>query len=107
MDLAQKTVRLYPTPDTAGVLRLRVWRMPLASELMVKDADVPVIPAGCRRAAPLAAHEAYLVKDQTRTTQHAAPTTCPVRAALGSRPSLHDMACWADSPPRVRLANMF
>lgn len=109
MDLAQKAVRLYPTPDTAGVLRLRVWRMPLASELMVKDADVPVITLpDAEELRHWAAHEAYLVKDpDTNDAARSANHLALFEQRFGSRPSLHDMARWADSPPRVRLANMF
>lgn len=109
MDLAQKTLRLFPTPDVAGVLRLRVWRTPLSKEVMEGDRAEPVIalpdPEELRH---WAAHEAYMVKDPdandpTRSANHLSL----FEQRFGARPSLHDMARWADSPPRVRHASMF
>ena len=109
MDLAQKTLRLFPTPDVAGVLRLRVWRVPLDKELMARNDAVPVIalpdPEELRH---WAAHEAYLVKDpDANDDRRSANHLGLFEQRFGARPSLHEMARWADSPPRVRHAHMF
>lgn len=109
MDLAQKTLRLYPTADVSGLLRIRAWRMPLDKELMATDAAEPVIalpdPEEFKH---WVAHEAYLKKDSetfdaTRSSTHLAL----FEQRFGSRPTLHDMARWADSPARVRHAVTF
>lgn len=109
MDLTQKTVRLFPAPEVAGVLRLRVWRVPLESERMIKPNDEPVIvlpdPEELRH---WAAHEAYLIKDpDANDLERSGNHLTLFEQRFGSRPSLHDMARWADSPPRVRHAHMF
>lgn len=108
MDLAQKTLRLFPTPDVAGVLRLRVWRVPLATELMTEKKEPVVVLPDPEELRHWAAHEAYLVKDSetfdpSRSVEHLAL----FEQRFGSRPTLHEMARWADSPPRVRYARMF
>jgi hypothetical protein len=109
MDLAQKTLHLYPTPATADTLLLRVWRMPLEKERMRNPQDTPVIKLpDDQELCHWACYEALLNPD--------AELSNPVKAGdhlamfeqrFGSRPSLHDMARWADSPPRVRRAMMF
>jgi hypothetical protein len=109
MDLTQKSFRLSPTPTVNASLRLRVWRMPLSSELMTGDDIAPVIQIpDPEELLHWAAYEAYLKKDSetfdaTRAAQHLAM----FEQRFGSRPSLEDMARWADSPPRVRHARMF
>lgn len=109
MDLAQKTIRLYPTPDAAGTLRLRVWRTPVESELMKRDDDCPVIALpDAEELRHWAASEAYLVNDhEMRSEEKAATHLALFEQRFGTRPSLHEMARWADSPPRVRHARMF
>lgn len=109
MDLAQKVLRLFPTPDVAGVLRLRVWRVPLDSERMAGEKKDPVVvlpdPEELRH---WAAHEAYLIKDsETFDPSRSADHLALFEQRFGTRPSLHEMARWADSPPRVRYARMF
>jgi hypothetical protein len=109
MDLAQKTVRLYPTPDIDGSLYLRVWRTPLPAELMSDAQPDPVIalpdPEELKH---WAAHEAYMIKDtETFDPARSANHLAIFEQRFGSRPSLHEMARWADSPPRVRHATMF
>jgi len=109
VDLSQKRLRLVPTPDTAGTLKLRVWRMPLDSELMVDDSDEPVIALpDPEELCHWAAYECYMVKDAETLDSAAAATELALfEQRFGSRPSLHDMARWADSPPRVRHAHLF
>ncbi|WP_333676750.1 hypothetical protein [Dyella sp.] len=104
MDLAQKTIRLFPRPMAPDVLHLRVWRYPLASELMCRDTDSPVIVLpDAEELKHWAAYECYLARDgeenlDTRGATHLAT----FEQRFGSRPSLHEMARWADSPPRHR-----
>lgn len=109
MDLAQKSIRLWPTPEAAGILRLRVLRMPLKKELMTKLDDEPVIRiADIEELKHWVAHEAYLVKDaEVYNPGAAAQHLALFEQRFGVRPSLHQMARWADSPPRVRYATMF
>jgi len=109
MDLTQKSFRLYPTPSTAATLRMRVWRMPLKSDRMCEDSDKPVIKIpDYEELNHWAASEAFLKKD----AEFYSPTNSAEHLALfeqrfGNRPSLEDMARWADSPPRIRHARMF
>lgn len=109
MDLAQKTMRLWPTPDANGTLRLRVWRMPLAKEEMVEDDHEPVIKIpDVEELKHWVAHEAYLRKDvETYNPKASGDHLALFEQRFGSRPSLHEMARWADSPPRVRHAVMY
>jgi hypothetical protein len=109
MDLEQKAITLYPTPDEAFTLRLRVWRVPLQSELMEEDDDEPVIdlpdPEELKH---WAAYEAYLKKDgETYDPQRSAAHLDQFESRFGKRPTLHDMARWADSPTSVRRAHFF
>lgn len=111
MDLAQKRLRLYPAPSAAGTLYLRVWRAPLACEAMTASRleacpaiDIPDAEELCH----WAAHESYLVKDaETEDKQAAADHLALFTERFGPRPSLHEMARWADSPPRLRQAHMY
>lgn len=109
MDLAQKRVRLVPTPTVAGTLRLRVWRMPLVTDLMEDDTDEPAVALpDPEELCHWAAYECYLVKDaETLDSQAASNHLALFEQRFDERPSLHDMARWADSPPRVRHAHMF
>lgn len=109
MDLAQKTIRLWPTPDVAYTLNLRVWRTPLTADLMTGDSSVPVVilpdPEELKH---WMAHEAYLKNNlETYNAQSAANHLALFEQRFGARPSLHEMARWADSPPRVRYATMY
>lgn len=104
MDLAQKTLLLWPRPDAPAVLRLRVWRIPHGTELMKCDGDTPALilpdPEELRH---WAAHEAYLKKDPEAFNPNASNTHLAIfEQRFGARPSLHEMARWADAPPRVR-----
>lgn len=109
MDIAQKVMRLYPTPDVAGTLNLRVWRVPGESERMAKDDDVPAIQLpDMEELKHWAAHEAYMIKDtETFDPQRSANELAVFESRFGERPTLHAMARWADSPPRVRYAHTF
>lgn len=109
MDLSQKRIRLVPTPDVDGTLTLRVWRGPLEDDLMTGDTDEPAIALpDPEELCHWAAYECYLVKDAETLDANAAATHLQLfEQRFGSRPSLHEMARWADSPPRVRHAHMF
>lgn len=109
MDLAQKTFRLFPTPDANYTLRLRVWRTPMETEYMTAPDDTPVtyLPDD-EELCHWAASEAYMINDsELRSEAKAAAQLALFEQRFGSRPSLHEMARWADSPPRVRHARMF
>lgn len=111
MDVAQKTLRLWPTPAVNGELHLRVWRMPLAREALCVDkldgtpvVDIPNI----EDLKHWVAHEAYLTKDsEIYNPKASAEHLALFEARFGPRPTIHDMARWADSPPRVRYAAMY
>jgi hypothetical protein len=109
MDLAQKTLRLHPTPNADGTLQLRVWRVPMLSEQMVAETDEPIIQIpDIEELKHWVAYEAYLSPDGEDA--HAAKAQTHLEyfeARFGARPSLHEMARWADSPPRIRHAVMF
>lgn len=109
MDLAQKTLRLVPTPTTTDTLRLRVWRAPLDKDLMRMDDDEPVIQLpDIEELKHWAAHEAYLKKDGESPDANRSATHLELfEQRFGARPSLHEMARWADSPPRIRRTTMF
>lgn len=111
MDLAQHTLRLNRVPDTDDVLYLRAWRVPRACErLSVKDMDKEpaVVLPDPEELCHWAAHEAYMNQDaDTQDKQAASDHLALFTQRFGSRPSLHDMARWADSPPRLRLAVMY
>ncbi|KLD65427.1 hypothetical protein [Dyella japonica] len=109
MDLAQKVVQLWPRPSAALTLQLRVWRMPLATELMVEDDDEPVVHLpDAEELRHWAAHEAFLKRDEDTINEDASSKHLALfEQRFGSRPSFHEMARWADSPPRVRRTTMF
>lgn len=109
MDLAQKTLHLYPTPAEDDTLLLRVWRTPLKKELLRNPDDEPVIELpDAQELCHWACYEALLNQDsETENDAKAATHLATFEQRFGSRPSLHDMARWADSPPRIRRAVMF
>lgn len=111
MDLAQKTLRLWPAPSANDTLYLRVWRVPLPKE-QLSCADKSREPAirlpDAEELCHWAAYEAYLKADSdTENKQAAADHLHLFEQRFGARPSLHEMARWADSPPRIRSAVMF
>jgi hypothetical protein len=119
MDMGQKNLRLYPTPACAGTLQLRVWRVPLDSELVSvpvastggNPAVDPVIPfnlADPENIKHWVAHEAYLKKDaDTFDADGSARHLQMFTDRYGDRPTLEEMDRWADSPPRVRRTVMY
>lgn len=109
MDIAQKTLQLWPTPAANITLRLRVWCVPAKHEQMhVRDDEPAVALPDAEELCHWAAHECYMVRDaETFDPQAAAEHLQVFTARFGERPSLHEMARWADTPPRVRLAHMF
>lgn len=109
MDLAQKSIQLWPKPDRAMTLHLRAWRVPRGAELLVNAADEPVIKIpDIEELRHWVAHEAYLKKDADANAEDASGTHLSLfEQRFGTRPSLMEMARWADSPPRVRHAHMF
>lgn len=111
MDLEQKGVQLWPVPPpgTPVTVLLRAWRVPIASELMKQDDDEPVVilpdPEELKH---WVAHEAYLIKDaDTYDPASADRHLGYFEARFGARPTFHEMARWADSPPRRRRTHMF
>lgn len=109
MDLAQKTLRIFPVPDQDYTLNIRVWRMPREKELMRNKGDCPVIhlpdPEELKH---WVAHEAEMRKDsESEDAQRSGQHLALFEQRFGPRPSLHEMARWADSPPRVRHAHLF
>ena len=109
MDLAQKTIRLVPTPTAPDTLRLRVWRAPLAKDLMVRDDDEPVIRLpDVEELKHWAAHEAYLKKDGESADANRSGMHLELfEQRFGPRPTLHEMSRWADSPPRIRHSVLY
>lgn len=109
MDMAQRVLRLWPTPDADMSLRLRVWRVPDDTEIMEQDGDEPVVVLpDPEELCHWAAYECFMVRDaETFDANAAAEHLQMFTARFGARPTLHDMARWADSPPRVRDAHMF
>lgn len=109
MDLAQKSFRLFPKPSEAIVLRLRAWRTPKDSEVMEGDDQEPAVvipdPEELRH---WAAHEAYLNTDSDHFDAQKSATHLDLfENRFGPRPTLHEMARWADSPPRHRRVQTF
>lgn len=111
MDLAQKTLRLVPTPAANDTLYLRVWRMPRHNEklsLEVPDRKPVIQLPDPEELCHWAAYEAYLRADEDTVNKAAAADHLKLfEDRFGARPSLHEMARWADSPPRIRRAVMF
>lgn len=109
MDLAQKTLHLYPTPAADDTLLLRVWRTPLDKELMKGARDEPVIKLpDAQELCHWACYEAFIKKDaETEDPAKAGEHLATFEARFGARPSLEEMARWADSPPRVRTGVYF
>lgn len=76
---------------------------------MVQDDDEPVIQLpDVEELKHWAAYEALLTKDgespdMNRATMHLQM----FEQRFGARPSLHEMARWADSPPRIRRSTLF
>lgn len=109
MDLAQKTLRLWPTPNANFTLQLRVWRMPHGKELMQADSDTPVVALPDPESlVHWVCFEAYMKKDSETFDKDAAGDHLALfEKRFGPRPTFHDMMRWADTPPRVRRAVMF
>lgn len=109
MDLAQKSIQLWPKPDQAMTLHLRAWRVPRGEELLVNPTDVPVIDIpDIEELRHWVAHEAYLKKDADANAEDSSGTHLSLfEQRFGRRPSLMEMARWADSPPRVRRVQTF
>lgn len=111
MDLAQKTLRLVSTPSANDTLFLRVWRMPRQREhLSLSNPDKrPVIELpDPEELCHWAAYEAYMKHDaDTEDKSAAADHLAMFESRFGKRPTLHEMARWADSPPRIRRAVFF
>ncbi len=109
MDLAQKSIRLHPVPDVAYELRLRCWRVPVELEEMETSQDEPIIHlSNAEDLKHWACYEAYLKQgSETYDTAKAETQLAIFESRFGSRPTFHDMARWADSPPRVRRAHMY
>lgn len=101
MDLEQKSLTLYPTPDAATTLRLRGWRLPLDTELMEVDDDEPVVlipdEENLKHWVGYEAlqHRDMEEADRARSDYHLTVFT----SVFGGRPDFHEMARWADSPP--------
>lgn len=111
MDLSQKSLRLHPVPARDDTLNLRVWRVPREKEQLSASArergPVVQIP-NIEDLKHWVAHEAYQGRDgETENPQASADQLALFEAAFGARPTLHDMARWADSPPRVRHGHFF
>src|SRR5574337_1186558 len=107
---------VYPVVAGESLVRLRpevivVRRGPLARErLRVDDpkgapvVDVPNI----EELKHWVGHEAYLTADGERNDPAASALHLQLfENRFGARPTLHEMARWADSPPRVRYAPMY
>lgn len=109
MDLGQKTLRLWPTPTQDIALRLRVWRVPVASEQMVAPGDEPaIVLPDPEELVHWICYECYLVKDADNFDPDAgARHLAQFRGRFGKRPTLHDMSRWADTPPRRREGHFF
>lgn len=109
LDLAQKSIQLWPKPDRVMTLHLRAWRVPRGDELLVDDDDEPVIDIpDIEELRHWVAHEAYLKKDADANAEDSSGTHLSLfEQRFGTRPSLMEMARWADSPPRVRHVQTF
>lgn len=111
MDLAQHTLRMNRVPDADDTLYLRVWRVPRVRERLSvaeMDKEPALVLPDAEELCHWAAHEAYMVQDaDTQDKQAASDHLALFEKRFGSRPSLHDMARWADSPPRIRRAVMY
>ncbi|HUB92172.1 MAG TPA: hypothetical protein VMA74_20780 [Dyella sp.] len=109
MDLSQKTIRLFPVPLAPDVLHLRVWRQPLESEEMRRDTDRPVIQLpDFEELKHWAVYECYQTREgEENLDTRAATHLATFEQRFGARPSLHEMARWADSPPRHRRTIMW
>jgi hypothetical protein len=110
-DLAQKTLRLVPTPAVDDTLYLRVWRVPREQErlsLERKEREPLIQIPDPEELCHWAAYEAYMKHDSDNEDKSAAADHLKLfESRFGQRPTLHEMARWADSPPRIRYAGMF
>lgn len=111
VDLEQKGVQLWPVPPsgTGVTVLLRAWRVPVTTELMKLDEDEPVVvlpdPEELKH---WVAHEAYLIKDNDAYDPASSERHLGYfEQRFGRRPDFHQMARWADSPPRRRRTHMF
>ncbi len=111
MDLEQKAVQLYPIPAGDVMVNLRVWRVPTPDEQM-SDEDGHGEPAveipDAEELKHWIAHEAYLIRDEDANNPDLSARHLAIfEERFGRRPSFHDMARWADSPPRRRSSTTF
>jgi len=76
---------------------------------MISDGDLPVIDIpDLEELKHWVAHEAYLKKDADANAENESGTHLSLfEQRFGTRPSLMQMARWADSPPRVRYVQTF
>lgn len=109
VDIQQKTIRLFPVPEEAGELRLRIWRAPKDTEAMSQSTDEPVI----RLTQPEALvhwilYKARLVPDsELANEEEAAKELALFEAAFGRRPSEGELNRWHDSPMPGRRGHYF
>lgn len=97
LDLQQRTLVLYPTPDADGTLFLRVWRQPIEVERMEEDDDEPVVVlTDAEQLKHWACYEAFMKKDSElydadKAAQHLQLFT----DRFGDRPSEHALMLWS------------
>lgn len=109
MDISQRLVRLFPKPQAAGELCLRIWRKPLDEERMESGEDEPCIAiADHESLKDWALHEAYLVKDSELYDPDRSATHLGLfERKFGQRPSENELARWYDNPPTKHRAHFF
>lgn len=102
MNLEQKAITLVPPPAEAGVMQLRVWRMPDEGERMeaTDDEAEPVLFLhGAEGLKHWALFECYMKKDGELHDPKRAETHLGLFEGLfGSRPSLHQLTLWSTQP---------
>jgi len=105
IDLAQKSITLFPVPAENAELRLRVWRLPDESEQIEALDDEPAImlpdPMVLKH---WVLHECYLVKDsELYDPERAATHLQQFEERFGPRPTIQALQQWSVSPMGRRV----
>jgi hypothetical protein len=114
-DVAQKKLSLWPTPssteeDAEARYLLRVWRLPLAHEVMAADTMEPILaPVNPDDLTLWACAELLRGKDaELHDNAKAQEYEDQFTAKVGTRPSEHELRLWSTSPPTgIRMSSEF
>lgn len=103
-DATTKSITLYPVPNAAATLKLRVWRIPDESEQLADlDGEPVIVLPDPFVMVDWVLHKAYMLKDsELYDPERAAAHLALFTERFGPRPDLQALMAWSTSPPGRR-----